>query len=179
VLRWNAPDALLDTYERERRPHTRVYIETAVNVGQMMNNAETAETLTHAIKPDGSAQMKSISRGLAHAMGPADGHLAGTRMPQPVLADGRRLSDAMAGRFAVIAGHDALADNADHLPDDASALILDADAHEALADLLESQQVAAIAIRPDFYCYGGVLGNEKAAIAPFFSGLRAQISGTV
>ena len=73
----NAPDALLDTYERERRPHTRVHIETAVNVGRMMNNAETAETLTHAINPDGSAQMKSISRGLAHAMGPADGHLAG------------------------------------------------------------------------------------------------------
>ena len=178
VLRWNAPDALLDTYERERRPHTRVYIETAVNVGQMMNNAETAETLTHAINPDGSAQMKSISRGLAHAMGPADGHLAGARMPQPVLADGRRLSDAMAGRFAVIAGRDALADHADHLPDDASIIILDADAHEALADLLEIQGVSALAIRPDFYCYGGVQGGDAAAIVPFFSDLRAQISST-
>ncbi len=36
------PDALLDSYERERKPHTRVYIETAVNVGRMMNDAETA-----------------------------------------------------------------------------------------------------------------------------------------
>ena len=144
----------------------------------MMNNAETAETLTHAINPAGSAQMKSISRGLAHAMGPADGHLAGARMPQPVLADGRRLSDAMAGRFAVIAGRDALANHADHLPDDASAIILDADAHEALADLLEIQGVSALAIRPDFYCYGGVKGGDAAAIAPFFSDLRAQISST-
>ena len=49
--------------------HIRVYIETAVNVGRMMNDAETAES-DHAINPDGSAQMKSIGRGLVDAIGP-------------------------------------------------------------------------------------------------------------
>merc|ERR1711991_182682 len=36
VLRWKAPDSLLDSYESERREHTRTYIETAVRVGEMM-----------------------------------------------------------------------------------------------------------------------------------------------
>ena len=54
----------------ERRDHARIYIETAVSVGEMMNSAETAEALTHAIRPDGSAQMQSINRGLQRAIGP-------------------------------------------------------------------------------------------------------------
>ena len=53
VLRWGASDTLLDSYEMERRDHARIYIETAVSVGEMMNSAETAEALTHAIRPDG------------------------------------------------------------------------------------------------------------------------------
>ena len=72
VLQWGASDTLLDSYEMERRDHARIYIETAVSVGEMMNSAETAEALTHAIRPDGSAQMQSISRGLKRAIGPAN-----------------------------------------------------------------------------------------------------------
>ena len=99
LLRWGASDALLDSYEAERRA-TRTYIETAVNVGRMMNSAETAEALTHAIRPDGAAQMNSISRDLDHAIGPKGDDMRGIRMPQPRLADGRLLGDAMGGRCA-------------------------------------------------------------------------------
>ena len=179
VLRWGAPDTLLDSYERERRPHTRVYIETAVNVGRMMNDAETAESLTHAFSPDGSAQMKSISRGLVDSIGPADGHLSGTRMPQPELTDGVRLSDAMKGRMAVIARGDMLARHEAALPDADAAMILDADAHPALADLLQIKEVDAIAIRPDFYCYGALVAGNNDDDGAFFAELRAQISGAV
>ena len=57
----------------------------------------------------GQAQMQSINRGLQRAIGPADDGFSGMRMPQPKLADGVRLGDAMKGRFAIVGTREALA----------------------------------------------------------------------
>ena len=151
VLRWGATDALLDSYERERKPHTRVYIETAVNVGRMMNDAETAESLTHAINPDGSAQMKSISRGLVDAIGPGLDKRKGMRAMQPTLKDGTKLSDAMQGCLGLL-----VKGNVPSRLDDAPAHLrafsgLD---HPEVLDCLNELDCEAIIIRPDFYIFG-------------------------
>lgn len=37
VLRGQAPDALLDTYETERKPHVRKYIELTIDLGHLIN----------------------------------------------------------------------------------------------------------------------------------------------
>ena len=58
-------------------------------------------------------------------------------------------------------------------------MILDADAHPALADLLQIKEVDAIAIRPDFYCYGALVAGNNDDDGAFFAELRAQISGAV
>ena len=152
VLKWGATEDILDSYEMERRDHARIYIETAVSVGEMMNSAETAEALTHAIRPDGSAQMQSINRGLERAIGPAGDNFAGMRMPQPSLRDGQRLSDAMQGRFAII-GRGAALQMVD-LPASQLAIAVNADEHDEVDIMLASLGVEAVLLRPDFYCFG-------------------------
>ena len=171
-LRWGAPETLLDSYEVERRSHTRTYIDTAVNVGRMMNSAETAEALTHAIRPDGAAQMNSISRDLDHAIGPQDDPMRGIRMPQPWLADGRRLGDAMAGRCAVIADQASLSKIE---IDERAAVAIDAGSHQDLGAMLEERQLDALVLRPDFYCFGTASSGEPEALAMLSDNFRDQI----
>ncbi|MEX0502275.1 bifunctional 3-(3-hydroxy-phenyl)propionate/3-hydroxycinnamic acid hydroxylase [Alphaproteobacteria bacterium LSUCC0719] len=170
ILKWGAADGILDSYEMERRDHARIYIETAVSVGEMMNSAETAEALTHAIRPDGSAQMQSINRGLERAIGPAGDSFAGMRMPQPSLQDGRRLSDAMQGRFAII-GRGAALQAAD-LPGSHLALAVDADDHADVDAMLNSLGVEAVVLRPDFYCFGAHTDTGAKGLDSLVTALR-------
>ena len=174
VLRWGASDTLLDSYEMERRDHARIYIETAVSVGEMMNSAETAEALTHAIRPDGSAQMQSISRGLKRAIGPANDPFSGMRMPQPTLADGVKLSDAMKGRFAIIGTHEALA--ASDPPSAEMAISIDARDHPEVAEMLGDLGVTAFVLRPDFYCFGAVSEDSTSDASALVDALSDQLS---
>ena len=176
TLKWGAPDGVLDSYEMERRDHARIYIETAVSVGEMMNSAETVEALTHAVRPDGSAQMQSINRGLERAIGPAGDSFAGMRMPQPVLADGQRLSDAMKGRFAII-GHGA-ALQAATLPSQQVALAVNADDHDAVAQMLRSLGVGSLIVRPDFYCFGAQADADGDALDRLTGALLDQLGVT-
>ncbi len=172
VLRWQAPESLFDSYERERRAHTRTYIETAVRVGEMMNSAETAEALTHAIRPDGAAQMNSISRDLDHAIGPDGDGMRGIRMPQPRLADDRLLGDAMAGRLAVV-GKSAVLSGVS-LPPQEVAIAIDPDDHPAIAEMLSSLGIEAAVIRPDFYCFGAVSAGSGGSVAGLMDAVRRQ-----
>lgn len=172
LLRWGAPDTLLDSYEAERRSHTRTYIDTAVNVGRMMNSAETAEALTHAIRPDGAAQMNSISRDLDHAIGPQGDAMRGIRMPQPRLSDGNLLGDAMAGRCAVIAGPRLLTPG--RINRDA-AITIAADEHQEIGAMLAERQLDALILRPDFYCFGAVASGNAGAVEPLIDSFCEQV----
>jgi 3-(3-hydroxy-phenyl)propionate hydroxylase len=173
ILKWGATDDILDSYEMERRDHARIYIETAVSVGEMMNSAETAEALTHAIRPDGSAQMQSINRGLERAIGPADDSFAGMRMPQPSLQGGQRLSDVMKGRFAII-GRGAALQEAD-LPGSQMALAVNADEHDEVGGMLASLGVEAVVLRPDFYCFGAQTTAGAEGINSLVNTLRGTL----
>ena len=175
VLRWQAPESLFDSYERERRNHTRTYIETAVRVGEMMNSAETAEALTHAIRPDGAAQMNSISRDLDHAIGPDGDSMCGIRMPQSRLADDRLLGDAMRGRLAVV-GKSAVLSGVSLPPGDV-AVVIDPDDHPAITEMLASLGIEAAVIRPDFYCFGAVSAGSSGSVAGLMDAVGRQLHG--
>lgn len=179
VLKWGAPPSLLESYETERRSHTRTYVETAVRVGHMMNSAQTAESLTDAISPDGSAKMNSISRGLDNAIGlPADAD-RGTRMPQPRLSDGTRLSDVMAGRFAVLASTELLSERPVSVMSDA-AIELARENHPEIDELLTARQADALIVRPDFYCFArvpeGKATHETAGFYAAYAALAGQVT---
>ena len=139
----------------------------------MMNSAETAEALTHAIRPDGAAQMNSISRDLDHAIGPPEDEMSGMRMPQPRLDTGELLGDAMAGRFAVIGPGEVLEKVT--LPPENIAAAISAEAHPEVAEVFSDLGITAMILRPDFYCFGSV-GPQNSGGVERCSG-RVQKTG--
>lgn len=65
-------DRLLNSYETERRPHVREYIETAMRLGALMNTCQTAEQLKNTLQPqqhDAGAKMQSIKPPLGPGLG--------------------------------------------------------------------------------------------------------------
>ncbi len=87
--------ALLDTYQSERAPHARAYIETAVRLGGLINTRAMAPALGEA--PAGPVKMESIAPALGGFTAPL-----GRPAPQPRLADGTLLDDRIGPRFAVL-----------------------------------------------------------------------------
>lgn len=96
VQRGDAPVALLDSYQAERAPHAREYIETAVRLGGLINTRAMAAALGGS-GDDGPVRMRSIAPALGGFAAPL-----GRPVPQPVLADGMRLDDRIGPRFAVL-----------------------------------------------------------------------------
>ncbi len=94
VLR-GADEALLDTYQSERAPHARAYIETAVRLGGLINTRAMALALGEA--PEGPVRMESIAPALGGFTAPL-----GRPAPQPRLADGALLDDRIGPRHAVL-----------------------------------------------------------------------------
>lgn len=148
VLRDGAPEALLDSYEAERRPHVERCIELSIEAGRLLDEPVFPE-------PD-SDDGERWSRlppltGLFQGAGGAAPFPVGHQARQPTVAVGgrRRLLDDVAG-----AGWYLLSDGA--ADGGGMARVLDAttlgDPAGWLARLLGGR--AAVLIRPDRYVYG-------------------------
>ena len=89
VLRWEAPDSLLDSYESERREHTRTYIETAVRVGEMMNSARNRRRVDTCSAARWFSKNVFYRKGLGRcAIGFENDMMRGKRACQPRLVSG-------------------------------------------------------------------------------------------
>jgi 3-(3-hydroxy-phenyl)propionate hydroxylase len=156
VTKGLADEALLDTYESERAPHVRAYIELSVSLGNVI------QTLDPAVAAKRDAEMSSdpdepislpvpqIGAGLLSASAQPP---LGTPFPQPTLEDGRLLDVASGERFTVL-GLPSLVESLDEsvlerLADDDVAIIADCsrETREALREL----DSAGVLIRPDRY----------------------------
>ncbi|MGA0539567.1 bifunctional 3-(3-hydroxy-phenyl)propionate/3-hydroxycinnamic acid hydroxylase [Neotabrizicola sp. VNH66] len=144
-----AAEALLDSYESERKPNAREYIQTAVRLGGLINTAGTEAALRAALPAaDGSARMESIAPPLGPGLGRGDkaGHLFG----QPRMADGALMDQALRHRWVLVA-EEALAAGAD-LPA-GLALVTPATSADAAAHLARLNTRAAV-LRPDRHTLG-------------------------
>ena len=181
ILRWDAPDSLLDSYERERREHTRTYIETAVRVGEMMNSAQTTDELIHAVQPDGSAKMSSIEKGLGGALGLSNDMMRGKRACQPRLVSGELLGDVMENKFAIICSEQ-FATSLESMNRKYSKVFW-SDSDKALSDLLFKNEASSIVIRPDFYILASLKANaaseEQIEFFKFLSEFFENFQGVV
>lgn len=108
VVKGQLPTALLDTYESERSPHVREFIETAVRLGGVIQATDPE------VARERDARMAAsplVIKTPQPALGPgwhAGGAVAGRVAPQPLLDDGRRFDDGLGDRFALVATREAL-----------------------------------------------------------------------
>lgn len=105
VIRGKAPESLLDTYERERKPHVRKVIQAAVDFGRIICTLDPkvaverdADMLSKRTSADHSAFRLPL---LQH--GPLVLPGGGSIFVQPQISqDGRRLDDLVGPRFLVL-----------------------------------------------------------------------------
>jgi len=169
VAKGLAPDAFLDTYQTEREAHVRVFIETAVRLGNIIQTTDpqVAAERDRRFLATGKEEIVNLSPRLgpgAHAGATPAGEI----FPQPRLADGRRLDAAIGGyRFALLADRDALDDGlaAQCGASDIAAVAADGEAAEWLC----RHGARAALLRPDRYLYGLApdAATARALVEPF------------
>lgn len=147
---------LLDTYQRERSPHVREFIELAIRLGGVINTKAVEAGLAAGEARDNAPVKLEVRKpllgpGLAIDGLPLAGHLA----PQFVLADGRR-SDERTGYAHVL-----LIENAEALSArtrtalvQCGMVVLTVDDARDIPVWLRQHNVQAALIRPDRYVRG-------------------------
>jgi 3-(3-hydroxy-phenyl)propionate hydroxylase len=156
VLRDGAPDGLLDTYESERLPHVRAFIELAVELGNVIQATDSG---TVAGREARFAERTEVFDFPSPQHGPGcrldAAPPVGTIFPQPRLADGRPMDEAIGRRFAVV-GDAALLEG---LVTDAVSL------PGAGAAWLAEHDVRAAILRPDRYVFAVVRDRAELEAA--------------
>jgi 3-(3-hydroxy-phenyl)propionate hydroxylase len=150
VVTGAADERLLDTYESERAPHVRIFIEEAVRLGRIIRDTE------RAVAAGGNALAKREQEKFVTPqprLGPGfhDGSAhAGQVSAQPRLADGKRLDD-IAGYHAVLLATPKLSEFAGGRHENLVVIAADS---EASQEYLKTLDAEAVLIRPDRYIYG-------------------------
>lgn len=156
VVRGDAQDQLLGSYQPEREPHVRDTIAMAIMMGRMVCTTSKWSAFLRDIKlklakllgklPDGPPSYPPITQGII-----LDGSAAaGSYFPQPVAADGMRL-DTLLGNGMVLISRDQLA----------------TEQWAAFAGPInkwfDSNHAEAVLVRPDHYVFG--TGNRDQLLA--------------
>ena len=170
-VRHGHDDTMLDSYQGERHPHVRAFIEGAVDLGRLVNASDSEAALKSAFRqPDGSYRMLTISPrlgpGLWQAGSPAAGHISRQLRRRP---DG--LADDLAGYGpALIADRDLLTTW------DGRPLAAKKGIHvwapcelEGAAEYLAESEARAVAVRPDRYVHG--TAHDAASLNTLVAGL--------
>lgn len=157
VIRGRAPDALLDSYESERAPHVRAYIELAIRLGGVINTKAIAAGLPPGHHTaDQPAHMESIKPPLGRGFFAGRNHLAGQLAPQPELIDGTRLDVRVGYRFALLGVPPFIAELPPSLQEALSQrdLVVVVDDVPSLQEWLKAHEAKAVVVRPDRYVLG-------------------------
>lgn len=159
VLAGRAPEALLDTYESERKPHVRALIELAVRLGGIIQTTDAAAAAERDARFAGGAPEVFELPPQLLGEGAFDARqqdLAGRPFPQPRLADGRLLDELLGRRSAVIGQRELLAAAAPGTAERwarSQALVID-EPDAPLTAWLRSHRAGAVILRPDRYIVG-------------------------
>jgi len=158
VVRGQAHDDLLDTYESERSPHVQAFIELAVKLGDIIQTTDPQAARERDAKF--KAGQPEIFQFPAPRLGAGvwqgeHAHVAQI-FPQPLLADGRLLDTLLGLNFAVIAEENLLDDVSVETRahwHTAGVVVLPARDPEVRA-WLSQQGVRGLFLRPDRYIIG-------------------------
>lgn len=143
-----AHDSLLDTYESERSPHVREFIEAAVRLGAVIQTTDADEARRRDAEMLAQPQVFTTPQ---PRLGPGahDGSEHAARIgEQPVLADGRRLDDIVGYRHAL------LVDPGWRVASPSGCCAVVAADSAAARDWLDRLGAGAVLLRPDRYVAG-------------------------
>ncbi|MGX9671923.1 bifunctional 3-(3-hydroxy-phenyl)propionate/3-hydroxycinnamic acid hydroxylase MhpA [Mycobacterium sp. HM-7] len=114
VINGELPEALLKTYEQERKPHARSMIRLALAMGWAMTaGGHVGNAVRRTVAPR-LRWIPGLRDKLANGTTPglhesalvikrrSPRHLAGTLCPNPILSDGRRLDSLLGNSFALV-----------------------------------------------------------------------------
>ena len=173
-IRYGHDDAVLDTYQSERHPHVRAFINGAVALGRLVNASDSEAALKSAFQqPDGTYKMTTISPrlgpGLWHADSPAAGHISRQlRLGPAGLADDRvGYGSALIADGSLLArwvGRAVVEQKGVHVWSTADL--------DGAAEYLAALETRAVAVRPDRYVYG--TANGAAALDALVTELPAN-----
>jgi 3-(3-hydroxy-phenyl)propionate hydroxylase len=177
-LRGQASPSLLDTYESERRPHARIWIDISNGIARAIEHI-AAGGVPEIRGEQNPESRPPIGPGL-HGDAPPP---AGLLSVQPFLADGMRLDDRVGPTFSVIGRPDVLGavDGASRATwADVGAAVLDA-GEAGYEAWLADRGLAAVVIRPDKYVFGAAdsAGELDELTARLRAGLHAEATTTV
>jgi len=158
VLRGRAADDLLDSYESERSPHVRAFIDLAVRLGGIIQTTdpEAARQRDAKFKAGQPEIFQFPAPGLGPGVWQGEHGAVGQIFPQPRLADGQLLDTALGIHFAVLGDVDVLHGVRDDTRDRWQAqgvVCLPARDPQVMAWLHEAG-VRAVLLRPDRYIMG-------------------------
>ncbi|MFI6309557.1 bifunctional 3-(3-hydroxy-phenyl)propionate/3-hydroxycinnamic acid hydroxylase [Nocardia fusca] len=158
VARGTAQPSLLETYESERRPHARYWVEKASTMAHLVQTTDPATAAGRDAHirdhpEDVYPPLPALGPGL-HA-GPADPH-AGQLSKQPMPAGGTRLDDIVGPRFLLATTPELFAglpeDRRNEVETNPEVVVLMAP--EQVRELLASVGSDAVVVRPDRYLLG-------------------------
>lgn len=165
-----APD-LLDTYQSERLPHVREFIELAIRLGGVINTKAIDAGLAAGEARENAPVKLEVKKpllgpGLVSADLPLAGHLA----PQFTLCDDSR-SDDRTGYSHVLLVETAAALSSPLALSQAGIKVLTRDDAEAIGGWLREHGIIAALVRPDRYVRGTARNQSEldrlvAAVAP-------------
>ncbi|WP_168433824.1 MULTISPECIES: bifunctional 3-(3-hydroxy-phenyl)propionate/3-hydroxycinnamic acid hydroxylase [unclassified Mycolicibacterium] len=185
VITGDLSPSVLDSYEQERKPHTRTMIGLALGMGWAMTaGGGIGDALRRSIAPRLHfipGMRDKLVKGTTPALrrselvikGRRPQQLAGTLCPNPVLADDGRLDAALGSGFSLVTTTRPLAFQC-ALLEEHGAVVHVAERGSDLARWLRRGRATAVIIRPDrtVMCAGRNL-NKLCALMPRF--LRAEV----
>ena len=158
VLRGQVDDALLDSYESERSPHVRAFIDLAVRLGNIIQTTDpqAARQRDERFKAGGPEIFHLPAPRLGPGLWCGQEPPAAQIFPQPALADARLLDSAIGRNFAVIgqrAALEAVSLQTQERWQDCGMVRLVAE-HPELEHWLQQHGAQAVMLRPDRYILG-------------------------
>ena len=183
VANGKADDSLLDTYESERRPHARFWVEQAATMAALVQTTDAAtaagrDAHIRANPQDSAPTQPTLGPGL-HT-GASEQH-AGELSLQPMYDGEHRLDDEVGVRFLV-----ATTDEVQSALSSRARAAIEAD-HDTVvvtdpmkvAALLEAYEAQAVVVRPDRYVLGTAASAEQLErllelVPPLSSALTTQ-----
>ncbi|MEV4239152.1 MULTISPECIES: bifunctional 3-(3-hydroxy-phenyl)propionate/3-hydroxycinnamic acid hydroxylase [unclassified Nocardia] len=158
VARGTAAPELLDTYQSERLPHARYWVEKAATMAHLVQTTDPAtaagrDAHIRSHPQDVYPPLPALGPGLHTGPGdPNAGHLS----QQPMLADGTRLDDIVGVRFLLATTAEIFAGLPENtrIEVETNPEIVVLTGTEQVAELLASVDSKAIVVRPDRYVLG-------------------------